>query len=146
MAKTKIGSKFGTINYLIRLVAATVLVFGTYNPEYSYYQWFQNDFAAATKEMKAIMIFVGVVIIIGWAIFIRATYRSLGFFGTILAIAFFGSLLALLIVFEIVPKDNIRAMTYLVLFGVAGVLSAGISWSHVRRRMTGQIDVDETDN
>ena len=26
-----------------------------------------------------------------------------------------------------------------------GILAVGISWSHIRRRMTGQVDVDEVE-
>ena len=28
---------------------------------------------------------------------------------------------------------------------ISGVLATGISWSHIRRRMTGQVDVDEVE-
>jgi hypothetical protein len=35
--------------------------------------------------------------------------------------------------------------TYLVLVALCGVLATGISWSHIRRRISGQVDVDEID-
>ena len=92
------------------------------------------------------MAFIGVVLLIGWAIYLRATIRSLGAFGTLLAIAFFATLVWVLLTYTPIPKDNMKVVLYLVLAGLAGVLSAGISWSHVRRRLTGQLDVDETDN
>jgi hypothetical protein len=28
---------------------------------------------------------------------------------------------------------------------MCGILAIGISWSHIRRRMTGQVDVDEVE-
>ncbi len=31
------------------------------------------------------------------------------------------------------------------MFVIAGVLTAGMAWSMVRRRMSGQLDVDEVD-
>ncbi len=79
-----------------------------------------------------------------WAVFLRATSRSLGIFGTILAVAFFGILIWLLITLFPALIGN-TALVYLFLLGLAGVLSMGISWSHIRRRMTGQFDVDEAD-
>ena len=89
------------------------------------------------------MALAGIVLIIGWAIFLRATGRSLGAFGLILATAFFGTLLWMLIDWNLVPADSVTAISYIVLAILSGILAIGISWSHVRRRMTGQVDVDE---
>lgn len=136
--------KFGWQNYFIRLVAAVVLVFATYNPHgVSYFDWVY-PVLAGTKKFEVLMAFVGVVLLIAWVIFLRATLRSLGGLGTLLAIAFFATLLWLLVTYLPLPQDRI-AITYLVLGGLAGVLSAGVSWSHIRRRITGQLDVDDTD-
>jgi len=70
----------------------------------------------------------------------------LGVIGLVLAVAFFGTLLWLVIDYGLVSAENSRALSYLVLLGLAGVLSTGLSWSHIRRRLTGQLDVDETDD
>ena len=91
------------------------------------------------------MPFAGVVLLIGWTIYLRATFRSLGAFGTLLAVAFFVTLIWVLISYTPLAADNLHIMTYLALFALAGVLSAGISWSHIRRRLTGQLDVDDPD-
>jgi len=145
MAKTK----FSWGNYFIRLVAAFVMVFATYNPTgYSYFHWVYQALSAEkqmTTEWLAVMGFCGVVLLITWVIFLRATYRSLGFIGTGLAVAFFGSLIGLVIAFNLLPPQSETLMQYLILVAVAGVMSIGISWSHVRRRISGQLDVDETD-
>ncbi len=138
--------KFGWDNYLVRLVAAISLVLLSYNPEgWSYFHWVRDGLDASPR-MQAVMVFCGVVLLIGWAIFLRATFRSLGVIGTFLAVAFFASLFWLVIVYGLVAKDNVRAISYLILIGLAGVLSAGVSWSHIRRRITGQLDVDDADN
>ena len=137
--------KFTWGGYLLRLLGAVVLVFGTYNPEHwSYVHWVEPVFFG-TAPFEVVMAFVGVVILIGWAIYIRATIRSLGVIGTILALAFFATLIWVLLAYTPLRADNLKVVTYLVLLGLAGVLSTGISWSHVRRRVTGQVDVDETD-
>ena len=91
------------------------------------------------------MALAGIVLLIAWVIFLRATMHSLGVIGTLLAVAFFGILIWVVLTYLPILKNNLEIMTWLILIGMTGVLSVGISWSHIRRRMTGQIDVDETD-
>lgn len=139
-------TKFSWGNYLLRLLGAVLLVFLTYNPEHlSFYHWVRSAIADFSR-FQVLMVFAGVVLLIGWAIYLRATVRSLGAFGTFLAVAFFSTLIWVLITYTPIPRDNLKVVVYLVLAGAAGVLSVGISWSHVRRRLTGQLDVDETDD
>ena len=45
----------------------------------------------------------------------------------------------------LLAAENIDAVTWLVEILLAGVLAIGMSWSHIRRRMSGQVDVDDTD-
>lgn len=137
-------TKFTWTNYLIRLATALVLVFATYNPTgYSYFHWI-NDLLADPGAADPLMALGGIVLIIGWAIFIRATTRSLGIIGTGLAALFFAILIWVLVNWFPILTGS-KALIYLLLIGVAFVLSIGISWSHIRRRMTGQFDVDEAD-
>jgi len=134
------SSSFSWQGFLLRLIAALVLVFASYNPEgYSYYDWALQDFSQFTI-LKG---FVGVVLLIGWTILLRATVRSLGPFGIILAFAFFGLLIWLIVDWLAISTDNLRVISYIVELVIAGILSAGVSWSHVRRRITGQLDTDE---
>lgn len=127
----------------LRFLFAFTLVFATYNPEqYSYYHWVIEQL----PDFNVLKIFTGVVLLIGWAIFIRASLRSLGPVGLVLAFAFFGSLVWLTIDYGLLSSDSTRSMTYLAQVVLASVLAIGISWSHVRRRLTGQVDVDETDD
>ena len=137
-------TKFTWTNYTIRLCAALTLVFATYNPTgWSYFHWVK-DAIRDWSLVDPLMALGGIVLIVGWAIFLRATMRSLSAFGTLLAIAFFAVLIWLLITWFPGLTGNI-AIVYLLLIGTAGVLSIGISWSHIRRRMTGQLDVDDPD-
>ena len=127
---------------LLRLVAALILVFATYNPSnYSYFHWASQTL----PSLDVVVIFVGVVLLIAWTIFIRATLRSLGAVGLLLAIAFFGTLLWLVVDKQLVSPNNTKAMTYLLLVVLAAVLATGLSWSHIRRRISGQADVDDVD-
>jgi hypothetical protein len=133
---------FSFEGFFIRLFFALILVFLTFNPSgYSFYHW-----AVTTLEVgfEPLMAFSGIVLLIGWIIYIRATITSLGPIGLILAFAFFGTLLWMVIDWGIVPADSIQTITYIVLVLLSMVLAIGMSWSHIRRRMSGQVDVNET--
>lgn len=131
------------VGILVRFLVAIVLVFATYNPdEYSYFHWVRADF----EDALPLKVFAGVVLLIGWTIFIRATLRSLGPFGLFLAVAFFATLIWLIVHYGLIPADSPKALTYIGLVVLCGVLAAGLSWSHIRRRITGQVDMDEVDH
>ncbi|MCK5665409.1 MAG: hypothetical protein KAI17_18100 [Thiotrichaceae bacterium] len=135
---------FNFTSFLIRLFFALILVFASYNPsDYSFYHWLTQSL---DQGLQPLLIFCGVVLLIGWVIYIRATITSLGVIGLVLAFAFFGSLLWLVIDMGIVPADSIEIITYIILTLLACVLSIGMSWSHLRRRMSGQVDVNDTDS
>jgi len=136
-------NNFGWDSFLVRFIFAIIVVFATYNPEgYSYYHWISGDLSAFSV-LKA---FVGVVLLIGWVILVRATMGSLGTLGIILAAAFFGLAIWLIIDVFGLSADNRRIITYIIEIMLAAVLSIGVSWSHVRRRITGQVDTDELDH
>lgn len=133
---------FGWDGFLLRFVFAIIVVFSTYNPEgTSYYHWVYD----AIPEFSVLKAFVGIIILIAWIILIRATLGSLGTIGIILAAAFFG--LAIWLVIDVIglSTDNSRIISYIIEIMLASVLSIGVSWSHVRRRITGQVDTDELD-
>jgi hypothetical protein len=83
------------------------------------------------------------VLLIGWVIFLRATWNPLGAIGTLLAGAFFGVIIWLLIHWGAVSLTSGAAIQWLGLLALSGVLAIGMSWSHVRRRLAGQYDTDE---
>jgi hypothetical protein len=128
--------------FLLRFLAAFILVFTTYNPSgYSYYHWVTGNLG----NLDPLMALAGILLLIGWTIYLRATARSLGAFGLLLAAAFFGAILWLVIDWGLLNVDSVTAMTYIILVIMCGILAIGISWSHIRRRMTGQVDVDEVE-
>ncbi|MDH5423930.1 MAG: DUF6524 family protein [Gammaproteobacteria bacterium] len=127
----------------IRFLIAWIIVFSSYNPSgYSFVSWVLN-----TESGNIVFkVFIGVTLIIGWAIYIRATRRSLGMIGIVLAFAFFAALLWLLIDLNIIPANTASAVTYIVLFIIGCLLATGMCWSHIRRRISGQLDVDEIES
>ena len=138
MSKTELSAA----GVALRFAAAVILIFATYNPEgYSYYHWAVVDWS----NFDPIKALAGVVLLIGWTVFLRATARSLGTFGLILALAFFAAIVWALLYYGMIEADSRRTITYLIMFVLAGVLTAGVVWSLVRRRLSGQIDVDDVD-
>ena len=140
-------TRFKAHHVLIRFVAALVLVFATYNPidPWSYYHWALVSLFQDAGSFSVFKALVGLLLVIGWVIFLRATQRSLGVVGLILASLFFILIIWLLIEQGWVGLENTSALSWLVLIGLAGVMALGMSWSHIRRRMSGQLDVDEHD-
>ncbi|HEU4619153.1 MAG TPA: DUF6524 family protein [Gammaproteobacteria bacterium] len=131
-------------NLLLRTVMVFVLVVLTYNPSgFSYVGWLAD--ALEQHRAGAPHAFAGVVVVIGWVFLVRATLRSLGLVGLILGAAFFGTLLWLLISFHVLRLDAENKLSWAALLCLAGLLSVGLSWSHIRRHLTGQVDVDEID-
>ena len=85
---------FNAGSFLGRWVFAAALVFGTYNPtDYSYLSWVFS----ANATFGPVLALVGVLLLIGWIIFLRATFMSMGWLGIILGAAFFSCLIWLLV-------------------------------------------------
>ena len=123
----------------IRFLMALVLVFATWNPSgYSYADWLMQSFPKITSDLA----FAGVVLLIGWVMFLHATLVSLGLLGIVLAAAFFGTLTWLFFDQGWISHDN-EVVTYVALVVLAAILSLGMGWSHVWRRLSGQIEIDD---
>ena len=131
-------NNFTFVSFLQRLLFALALVFLTYNPSgLSWVGWLLSDAPLVYKAA------VGIVLLIGWVIFLRATWNSLGATGTILALAFFAVIIWLFSEWGFFALDNTSVIEWMVLFVMTGVLAVGMSWSHVWRKLSGQYDTDE---
>ena len=51
----------------------------------------------------------------------------------------------ILLDFGIVSANSTRGLTYVVLICTALLLAVGMSWSHLSRKLSGQVDMDQTD-
>jgi hypothetical protein len=124
---------------LVRFLMALVLVFATWNPTgWSFVHWLLRVLPAVTAPV----VFAGVVLLIGGIVFLHATLESLGILGILLAGAFFASLTWLLFDLGWLSSRN-EVMSYVALTLIASVLAVGMSWSHIWRRLSGQVEVDE---
>ena len=125
-------------SFLLRFAFALTLVFLTYNP--SGYSWIGWLFSETPMVYK---VAAGIVLLIGWAMFLRATWNSLGALGTMLAAALFGVVIWMFIQWGWLALDDTTTIQWVILFILSGVLAVGMSWSHVRRKLSGQYDTDE---
>ena len=129
-----------------RLLAALVLVFATYNPEgYSFYHWAIAPLLGQTTTTGAasVKFLVGILLLGGWGVFLNATRRSIGVAGSALVIAISGALVWMLLDFGIVSAGSARGISYVVLLCLSVLLAVGMSWSHLSKALSGQVDMDQ---
>lgn len=137
------ASPFDLGSFIARWVFAFLLVFGTYNPtSFSYISWI---FAEGT-QFGPIIAIIGLLLLIGWIIFLRATFLSLGWLGVVLGVALLACLVWLLVDMGWLSLQSSGAISWIVLVLLSILLAIGISWSHIRRRLTGQVDVDDVED
>ncbi len=125
---------------VIRFLFALLLVLLSYNPSgYSYFHWVYNTISHITPYI----VIAGIVLLIGWGVYIKATLNSLGFVGILVLAALFGSLIWLFVYWGWLSVTNISAMAWVIEILLSALLCVGMCWSHFTRRMSGQVDVDE---
>ncbi|MCA9738691.1 MAG: DUF6524 family protein [Gemmatimonadota bacterium] len=137
------------LGILVRLLAAALLVHLTYNPfGFSYYDWALEPLFRGPRppgHPSALMFLGGVLLLIGWAVFVQATRRSLGMKGALLVVALGGGVVWLLVEQGLLSARGAPAITEIILAVISLLLGIGLSWSLISRRLTGQVDTDESD-
>ncbi len=142
------AAKFTTSSYFLRLLSAFILVLATVNPlkPWSYYEWAIAPALSNFSLLTPVQGLIGILLLIGWVILLRATARSLGFFGILLGSALCATIIWVLVDQGWVSLGGSDVLSWVILIAIAVLLGTGLSWSHIRRRITGQLDVDEIDN
>jgi len=146
----RVAEGIGWGGFFLRLAAALVLAYSTYNPwSVSYVHWitgaWQPTEPSSVLASPALKFVVGVALAIAWVVYANAARRSLGAVGIGLILALCVGLVWLLVEQHVLRASSTSALTHLVLVVVALVMAIGMSWSHVRRQLTGQVDTDEVD-
>lgn len=130
------------MGFLLRWVCAFLLLAATFNPtEYNYVQWVRSYGGMNVS----IAVLAGLFLLIGYIIYLRATLRSIGAFGMLLVLAVVGAGLWVLYDLGVLTLDNPSFNVWLGLGALSFVLAIGLSWSIVRRALSGQADVDDVD-
>ena len=136
--------EFSAGGFVIRWLCALALVLVTFNPTgWSYVHWLLADWPGDNLPLKAL---AGVVLLIFYVIFLLSTWRAIGALRLLLAVLFFAAALWVLVSYGLLDPHQTTLMTWVVLVVFATILAIGMSWAHIRRRMSGQIDVDRVDD
>lgn len=129
------------MGFLLRWLAAFVLLAATYNPtEWSYVRWAIANWA----DQLPLAVFIGLVLLIAYVLFLTAVLRGIGALGVILIAAVLGALLWVLWDFGWLSLENPSANTWIALVLLSVVLAIGMYWGILWRRMSGQLEVDDT--
>jgi hypothetical protein len=134
--------QFDLFSLVWRILFALALVLLTFNPTgHSYYHWLADGFPAV-QPLEAV---AGILLVIGWVVFVRSTLAAIGTLGLVLMLALFASIVWWMVSRGWLDVSNRSAMAWVVLLILGLVLGFGMSWSHIRRRLSGQASVDRID-
>jgi len=131
---------FKLTGLLWRLAFSLALVLLTFNPSgFSYLHWLADGFPTI-PPLKAI---IGILLLAGWVFFVRSTLLALGRIGLFLLLALFAAFVWWMVHIGWLQLSNRSTIAWVVLCILGLVLGVGMSWSHIRRRISGQAAVDE---
>lgn len=136
---------FSIGSFFLRLALALLIVLLTFNPSgFSFFHWTRDAFL--DSALGPLHLLAGIALLIGWVLFVQATRQSLGALGIALVASLFAVLVWMLFFYDVVKSSSSATLVWMVLIGVAVVMTVGMSWAHLRRRLSGQATVDEVDN
>lgn len=128
--------------FFMRWAFAFVLVGLTYNPtDVNFVVWAQD----AMNGQMSFVALASILLVIGYIIYLRATLRSIGVFGILLVAALIGTIVWVLRDMGLLTLADRDLRLWLVILGLSFILGVGMSWSHVRRALSGQADMDDVD-
>lgn len=135
--------RLGFDGFLGRWIFALLLVLGTYNPSgFSYVTWVLKE----ETSFGPVVAIVGLLLLIGWIFCVKTTFDALGWLGVTLGGALFAAVIWLLVDIGWVSMESTGILTWFTLVVISLILATGMAWSHVKRRITGQINVDDVED
>lgn len=127
---------------LLRLAGAFALLSATFNPtRFNYFRWAEANYMAQLP----LTVLLGLLLAVGYMVYIVATLRSIGAFGIVLIAAIFGATIWVLIDWGVLTLANPSLNLWLGIVALSLILGVGLSWSILRQRLSGQATVDEVD-
>ncbi len=128
---------------LLRWLGAFLLLAATFNPtQYNFVRWAQTNWQAQMPLTTLLGLLLGV----GYIIYVGATFRSLGAFGMLIIGALFAAVIWVLIDWGVLALGNTNLTVWLGIFALSLILGIGLSWSILRQRLSGQATVDEVES
>lgn len=120
--------------YLVHWLASAALVFMTYNPfGHSYYHWLMTEGGSVFLKTLA-----GITLLIVQMFVLWLTVSSVGRVGIAAGTAFWG--LASYELLKWVPTESSITRQLITQLLLASIIAMGLSWPHMRTRLTGQIE------
>jgi len=134
---------FGLRGFMLRWLAAFLVVALSYNPTgTSYFHWARESFDITNP----VLVLCGLVLVIAYIVLLRATISSIGPIGAVLVAAVVAAFVWMLVHYGIIDLQNPTMTQWLAIIGVSFVLGVGLSWSLIRRRLSGQYDIADENN
>jgi len=129
------------MGFLLRWLAAFALLAATYNPtEWSYVRWAMANWS----EQTPMVVLLGLVLLVAFVLFLTALFRGIGTLGILLILAVTAALIWVLADLGWLSLDNPTTNTWIALVALSVVLAVGMYWGILWRRMSGQLEVDDT--
>ncbi len=136
------SNDFRPAGALLRIAFSVALVFVTFNPSgHSYYHWLQ----ANLSPIQPLVVVAGIALLGAWLFFLRSTFSSMGAVGVVLLVAFFAAVVWWMVSRGWLSVENRASMAWVVLSCLGLLLGIGMSWAHIRARISGQASVDRVD-
>ena len=95
--------------------------------------------------MQPLEVVAGIALLGAWIFFVRSTMAAIGTLGVVLLLALFAAIVWWVVSQGWLDVSNRSAMAWVVLLILGLVLGIGMSWSHIRREVSGQASVDRVD-
>jgi len=128
---------FSTTNFIVRWILCLFVIFATYNTTgVSYFHWI---FTGEWTDLP-LKVFVGILLLTALATFAQATWRSFGPTGISLSMMFLTSVVWAMVDFRWLNLNNDHAIATTTGFILGTLFALGVSWSHQRTRLSGQVD------
>lgn len=125
---------------LLRWLGAFALLAVIFNPSrWNYVTWARGSW---TDQMPLI-VFCGLILAVVAMVYVVATMRSIGILGAIIIAAIFAAGLWVLTDWGLIGLQNSALNIWLGILVLSLILGAGMSWSILRQRLSGQASVDE---
>ena len=130
------------MSFFLRWLFALLLLAATYNPTpWNYVRWAQANWDASLP----LVVLFGLILFVGYVIYLRATLRSIGGFGMLLVLALVAAILWVAVDYGLFDPSDPQLATWIGIVALSVVLGVGLSWSIIRRRLSGQVDMDDVD-
>jgi hypothetical protein len=137
------AQQFNATGILWRMLFSMALVFLTFNPSgHSFYHWVRES----VPHIQPAIAICGILILGAWLFFIRSTLSSMGTVGVALLMALFAAIVWWMVSNGWLSLSNRAATAWIVLTMLGFVLGIGMSWAHIRQRISGQASVDRVDH